>query len=418
MRKWLISLALVGSSIYAYAQSLFGSDKEAYVLMPSQVIASAQVDHVEISNSNRLILYHRVPVESVEEAMQMVDPKPGAWFLYDRKTGRTRSLNLPTGINGVEILGDDQNLFFSSVGKDITDNFYNIESGRITPVDIRDLKVSSKGLFSFAPFLICTDSSNNLVFVLPDGTTKIAKVDSSVNIEGILSSDTQNFYFLARPKTNTGSKRSESVKGTLNRSTGLWRFDKFTDGEFERLTSWMKIQDKFTYARESNFFEIQLELQNDAEEKPKQGSMIPPTALLGPASGEVWFSEDDSFVLYQDAGSLLMREIKPISTEKAQKIAYENIKRRLIKNAKMVGTAFAIYCADNDDVMPGQEGWDSKIMPYLKIDGLLKDFTYVFKGGDISTIENASKVELGYFVGPGGRAVVYLDTSARWIPNP
>ena len=88
-------------------------------------------------------------------------------------------------------------------------------------------------------------------------------------------------------------------------------------------------------------------------------------------------------------------------------------------DAKQIATSLMVYASDTDDSsLPGQEGWDTKVLPYCKDGDLLKRFNYTYKGGSLSSLENPATTELGFTMGPGGRAVAYADGSVKWIPNP
>jgi prepilin-type processing-associated H-X9-DG protein len=71
---------------------------------------------------------------------------------------------------------------------------------------------------------------------------------------------------------------------------------------------------------------------------------------------------------------------------------------------------------DNDDVVPSGLSND-QLMPYLKNQDLLNGFNYTFEGGSLSGISNPTDTEMGYVIGPGGRAIVYADGHAQWKPD-
>ncbi len=77
-----------------------------------------------------------------------------------------------------------------------------------------------------------------------------------------------------------------------------------------------------------------------------------------------------------------------------------------------------MFASDSDDVLPGQEGWEARVGPYCSDKDLLRRFNYTFKGGNMANIENPASTELGYILGPGGRAVAYCDGHVKWVPNP
>lgn len=87
-------------------------------------------------------------------------------------------------------------------------------------------------------------------------------------------------------------------------------------------------------------------------------------------------------------------------------------------NAKQAALASLMYGADYDDVLPGA-GQDIQdiLAPYTKNADILKDFVYVFTGGDMSKVEKPAETVLGYIRHRGGRAVAYLDGHVVWIPD-
>jgi prepilin-type processing-associated H-X9-DG protein len=86
----------------------------------------------------------------------------------------------------------------------------------------------------------------------------------------------------------------------------------------------------------------------------------------------------------------------------------------LMSNAKQVALGLILYAADNGDVLPGPSGWESLVSQYLKNDSLMSGFVYTFGGGDMNKIEKPAETVLGYIVGPGGRAVAYVDGHVKW----
>ena len=147
-------------------------------------------------------------------------------------------------------------------------------------------------------------------------------------------------------------------------------------------------------------------------------SELPTEAKLAMANCRAEFSPDNTFVVYKDAGALLVRDIKPIDTLLAKKLLNDDMKAKAISNAKQVALGFLMYGADMDDILPGAEGWENKLDPYMKDRDLMKQFNYTFRGGDMTGIDSPATTELGFVVGPGGRAVAYVDGHVKWIPNP
>ena len=77
-----------------------------------------------------------------------------------------------------------------------------------------------------------------------------------------------------------------------------------------------------------------------------------------------------------------------------------------------------MFAADSDDVMPNQSSdWSGNLQPYLKNGSILEGFVYSFGGGSLNDVADPSRTEMGYKLGPGGRAVAYIDGHVRWIPD-
>lgn len=92
--------------------------------------------------------------------------------------------------------------------------------------------------------------------------------------------------------------------------------------------------------------------------------------------------------------------------------------RETVQRAKQVAVGLMIYAADYEDNLPANDGdINSKLGPYLKNNELLSGFTYTFGGGSLVDVERPAETEIGYIDGPGGRAAIYADGHAKWIPS-
>ena len=88
-----------------------------------------------------------------------------------------------------------------------------------------------------------------------------------------------------------------------------------------------------------------------------------------------------------------------------------------LSRAKQLGLALHMFAQDSDGVLPGPEGVNDKIQPYLKNSGLFEGFNYTFPGGPLDRIDKPAETELGWVNGPGGRAIIYVDGHAKWRPD-
>jgi hypothetical protein len=137
-------------------------------------------------------------------------------------------------------------------------------------------------------------------------------------------------------------------------------------------------------------------------------------AELDPASGLLL--PDLSAVAYRYQSALYVKPL--ISLEKT---AYDDLLRRtehlrLLSSSKQVGLALIMYAMDNKENFPAAgSNLSELILPYLQNGDLLKGFQFTYTGpSEIGKIEKPAEAVLGYFDGPGGRAVVYADGHARW----
>jgi hypothetical protein len=90
-------------------------------------------------------------------------------------------------------------------------------------------------------------------------------------------------------------------------------------------------------------------------------------------------------------------------------------RRRLLTQAKQLGTAMQIYLMDHDDVFPGRhEKVTDLLMPILKNSDMFTGFVYTYEGGSGTAIADPANTPIGYVQGKYGRAVIYSDSSSRW----
>lgn len=176
--------------------------------------------------------------------------------------------------------------------------------------------------------------------------------------------------------------------------------------------------------------ELQVQDWNAQLSKAKIGIKAP-TVVIAPKGGK-----DDDFsivttdgkdarlspatngVSYDAQGSLMVRSMVKVSLEVYLKAKQAAERAVLLSNAKQVGLALIMYANDYDDVlMSNTSNWQSLIEPYITDTSLCSGFQYVFGGGNMDSIESPADTILGYFDGPGGRAIVYTDGHAKWVNN-
>ncbi|MCB0825905.1 MAG: hypothetical protein KDC26_06925 [Armatimonadetes bacterium] len=122
----------------------------------------------------------------------------------------------------------------------------------------------------------------------------------------------------------------------------------------------------------------------------------------------VWFSKDDGFYL---------SHIVPVDYDLVSKAGMDREKDKLLGQAKMMGVGMAIYCADYDDCFPLSDNWENAVHPYMKNSDYYEGFEYLMNGENQADIDNHSQTALGVIRGKYGTAVVYADTSTKWIPK-
>jgi prepilin-type processing-associated H-X9-DG protein len=94
-----------------------------------------------------------------------------------------------------------------------------------------------------------------------------------------------------------------------------------------------------------------------------------------------------------------------------------------IQNAKKIALAMIQYAQDYDENFPANHpDIESTIQPYLEEPGTFEDpstgqdgFTYSYVGTtEMAHIADPAATQLGYVVGPGGRAVLFADGHVKW----
>jgi hypothetical protein len=121
-------------------------------------------------------------------------------------------------------------------------------------------------------------------------------------------------------------------------------------------------------------------------------------------------------VVYQSQGAawvvpLLRMDKAAITT------AYQKAKIAVVINrAKQIGLALAMHAQDWDQALPGPDEV-SKLLPYLPpqdVFDFLSGLNYTYPGGKLPADVHPAQVELGWYNGPGGRALIYADGHVVW----
>lgn len=388
---------------FACAQNVFGDGQKAFALMPSEAISSGVVSAVSISNSGRLILFQRQIVTDVSEKPSTVK----AWYLYDRSTKSTRRLTIPVTSN-ITVMSDDNNLVYTGFSADEKSGILNLSTGSSIPIDLQSGYLLYGGNKSFAPFLMMNDGKDNISLISPDGKTRSVTFGENLALTGPVAGDKENIYFHAFVKK---SNPRSSVRLTMNRSSG-----QISQKPYRNSEEWNDLHPELANVVFSVHADGEYSL---ISYRPGlSNSPLPYQIRIGPGDGFVQLSSQNNFVLYLDAGSLLLRDIKPVDLELANKLLAQEVLTKLVKRGRQIEKAICMWAGDHDDAYPGQNGWEQELQPYIRERDGFKDFNYTCKGGNAKEIENPWSTELGFLVADNGRVVVYADGHAKFVPNP
>lgn len=137
-------------------------------------------------------------------------------------------------------------------------------------------------------------------------------------------------------------------------------------------------------------------------------------ALITPDGSDASLLPDADGAIFHSQNALWFIPILKIN--KAQFLTARAAARRQValSNAKQLGLAAIMYAQDNKEVLPGPDGVQANISPYLKNDSLFEGFTYTYPGGSLADIAAPAETILGYVSAPGGRAVLYADGHVKW----
>lgn len=138
--------------------------------------------------------------------------------------------------------------------------------------------------------------------------------------------------------------------------------------------------------------------------------------LLSPRANSVMLNDPQDAVAILDQGVVTVRLLAAVPKELFLQARSAAEKAKALSEVKQIGTAAHIFAADNDDRFPSQDEFQNKALsPYLKNDGFFDGFTYTFGGGSIRDLKNPSGTVLGYKPVAGGFAVVFADGHAKWL---
>ena len=140
-----------------------------------------------------------------------------------------------------------------------------------------------------------------------------------------------------------------------------------------------------------------------------------PRALLTTDSTYVRLLPDASGAVFSAHNAAWFTPL--LKVNKATYLAARRAAERTValSNAKQVGLAVVMYAQDNDEVLPGSDGIQARLSPYLRNDSLFEGFTYTYAGSRLADIASPAETVLGFAAGPGGRALLFADGHAKWV---
>ncbi len=391
----------------------FGDDKRAFILLPAESISSGFASDAQFSPSGRYITYVKYEIPEYESAIakSLVEPrepmKRPKWYRYDRVSKTSKLIPLPEQAEQTVILGDERTVYFYSDAKPEVQGFIDVPTGNITKTSFDLQNCVYYGNETVAPYFMFKRGERDMLLVKPNGQSLTFTMPPKVRIFKPFRSDASSITFLAMMKSDP-TKVGNLIYKTSDGSTS---FKELSRAEFQK-DAGADATPMFKSEKAGDLVYVKLwtlpkDLMTD----------LPTRAKLCLSSSQPRFGPTNDCVVYEDAGALLIREIKPMDLELARRLLAMEAKRKAISDAKQAATGLIVYAADND-VLPGAEGWENKVGPYFKNADFLRDFNYTFKGGSMSSIQDPASTELGFIVGPGGRAVAYCDGHVQWIANP
>ena len=403
---------------YTFAQDkmdTFGDDKKTFILLPAESISGALASNARFSPTGRYITYSKFDISYYETAVtnSLIEPRPPMmlpkWFRYDRINKVSKLIPLPEGTEQTVILGDERTIFFCSEAKPNMQGFIDIPTGKVTNTSFDLSNLIYMGNQPDAPYLMLGQGDRGVLLVKPNGQSLTFQMPPKVHIFRPLRSDSSSMTFLA------SQKGEPSKVGHLiyNSGDGSTSFKEMTQDAWQKDVGFEEFPSLFWCEKIGDLAYVKL------INLPKSlVTDLPTKARLGLDNCNPTFGPKNDCVVYEDAGALLIREIKPMDPNLARKLQALTAKAKAMMGARQAASGLTVYAADNDGVLPGAEGWENKVSPYFKNTDFLRDFNYTFKGGNISSIDNPATTELGFTMGPGGRAVAYADGHVKWVPNP
>ncbi|MGV3721721.1 MAG: hypothetical protein ACO1SX_12485 [Actinomycetota bacterium] len=138
-------------------------------------------------------------------------------------------------------------------------------------------------------------------------------------------------------------------------------------------------------------------------------------ALISPDAEWGKLSPRGDAVMYRSGGAVWVAPLARLSRNDFLRARGNALRIVSISNAKQLGLGVIIWASKNGDTLPSadQPVWDL-IHPIVKSDALADGFVYTYPGGKLADVAKPSETLLGYVLGPGGRAEIWVDGHVTW----
>ncbi|MEI7577932.1 MAG: hypothetical protein WCK51_13655 [Armatimonadota bacterium] len=407
----LVALFAVAAS---NAQSIFGDETRAWMVGPAKSVSSGMVMNFSYSANGERIFYNRIDPNVIFNPSLTAAPS-SKWFAYDCQRGVSTELMIPGATPSTQLtaLGDSKTIFFFDSSNPKLQGFLDLSTGRIQATAITPETLFYAGEKSVAPLLMYEVGESSFGILEPGRQPVVYKVKLRVGFQAPYYADARVIKFASYSR-NTNP--IQYLDATLDRATGEVAVKEIKSDLWGKL-AYVEPEKPFELSGEDAELRIGLpELPDKRGSKPKK-TLLDRTTYLCPSGFNPVLHPLAASVVYVDNGALLIRDIKPFDRDLAEKMKLAALKAQALSQAKQVGLALILYASDMEDVLPNGENFVNRLMPYLKNRKMLDGFNYTFGGGPLDQIKDIANTELGFTNGPGGRAVVYADGHAKWVPD-
>ena len=416
--KIIPALFAILATSMASSQQVFGDETRAWMVGPAKAISSGSVNSFQYSARGTKIIYNRTDPNYYFLGEQK--PPKTEWFVYDILKGQSLAIKI-SGLSwqsNISLLGDERTVFFTDFVDEKVQGFYNLETGAITRTSIPLGKIMYYGENPVAPFLVVSTAENAVTLVAPGRGTQSFKIEKGTELLNPTYSDGQIVKFQAYAGRNNQIVLREV---TLALRTGESKVRDLKREEWDKMGS-KEVKPIFELNNEAEFATLGLppvqvpKGSPNTKPKPRPG-YLERTVYVCPTRFQVQLEPSEKSIAYTDNGALLLREIRPFDHDLAEKMKIEALKAQAMSIAKQVGIALMLYAADMDEVLPNGENFVNRLTPYIKDRKMIAAFNYTYAGGPMDQIKDIANTELGFTMGPGGRAIVYADGHAKWVPD-